>query len=366
MSPEALIPDVLLAVRELSKRFAGTPGPVVDALDFEVCRGEIFALLGPSGCGKTTTLRLIAGFERPDRGQVILAGNDITAAPPERRGIGIVFQDYALFPHLSVLDNVAFALRGRPRKIRRQQALKWLEFVGLADCAKRLPHALSGGQQQRVALARTLAAEPGIVLLDEPFSNLDTALREATRMELRGLLKAAGTSAILVTHDQSEALSVADRIALMRHGSIEQIGTPEAVYRTPRTRFAAEFLGNTNLITGEAAGPVATTVLGPVRLNERAAGTVILSLRPEHLNLADGRGHPAAATVLAREFRGHDLFYRLDLSGQTLLALTDYRVVFEPGDPVLVSPREPAVVLRRLKEDAGGAAEGSHQARAAE
>ncbi|TVR83797.1 MAG: ABC transporter ATP-binding protein [Rhodospirillales bacterium] len=360
------MPDVLLAVRELTKRFPGVPRPAADALDFEVYRGEIFALLGPSGCGKTTTLRLIAGFERPDHGRVILDGHDITAKPPERRGIGIVFQDYALFPHLSVLDNVAFALRGRSRRQRREQALTWLEFVGLADCANRLPHALSGGQQQRVALARTLAAEPGIVLLDEPFSNLDTALRETTRLELRALLKAAGTSAVLVTHDQSEALSVADRIALMRHGSIEQIGTPEAVYRTPRTRFAAEFLGKTNLVTGQAAGPVADTAVGPVALNERATGEVLLSLRPEHLDLKDGRGKPGAATVVTREFRGHDLFYRLDMDGRTFLALTDYRVLFEPGDRVLLSAREPAVVLRGPTRDRFAAVAPEERARAAE
>lgn len=361
----------ILSVSGLVKRFAGEDRSAVGGIDFDLAPGEIFALLGPSGCGKSTTLRMIAGFEKPDAGTVRLGDRDITRAAPETRGIGIVFQDYALFPHLTVLENVMFGLKALPRAKRRAKAEEWIAFVGLSEFTARMPHALSGGQQQRVALARTLASEPRLVLLDEPFSNLDAALRESTRDEMRALLKKAGVSVILVTHDQGEAFGVGDRIALMRDGLIEQIGTPEAVYQGPRTAFAAQFLGKTNLLEGQAQGRVAKTDLGWVALNEHATGRVLLSLRPEHLEvMAPEASQPTGpmagsmdasmadmcrncvlpAQIIGREFRGHDLSYRVAVDGRELFALTDYRVDYRPGDRVVLCPREPAVVLARLDD----------------
>ncbi len=236
----------LLTVSCLSKRFALNALPVVNGLSFEVEEGETFALLGPSGCGKTTALRCIAGFERADSGTVTLAGRtlvaDGVAVPPEQRGIGFVFQDYALFPHLSVRDNVLFGLRTMGKKQSAERADDVIRLVGLAGFEHRKPHALSGGQQQRVALARAIAPRPRLLLLDEPFSNLDALLRQEMRERVREMLKQEGMTALLVTHDQEEALSFADRVAVMQNGRIDQIGTPEAIYATPRTLFVAQFL----------------------------------------------------------------------------------------------------------------------------
>lgn len=335
----------LLRVSHLSKRFDPRHPPAVDDIDFTLERGEILALLGPSGCGKTTTLRMLAGFERPDSGHIELDQRPIMSLPPERRQIGIVFQDYALFPHLTVLENVMFGLKHLARKPRREKALALLRRVGLHTYTERMPDQLSGGQQQRVALIRALATEPRLILLDEPFSNLDAALRQFTRDEVRALLKATHTSAILVTHDQEEALSVADRIGVMNHGRIEQLDTPENVYHHPATRFVAQFLGRTNLLTGKAHGGCADTSLGCIAIHRPVAGEVLLSLRPEHIALETANDDEPAAQVISREFRGHDLSYRLRLGDTELIAQTDYDSRFRPGDRVRLSPREAAVVL---------------------
>ena len=315
----------VVEVDAVSKRF-GAAGPVaVDDLSLTVFDDEILCLLGPSGCGKTTLLRLIAGFERPEAGTVKVAGA-VVASPrvwvqPERRRIGFVFQDFALFPHLTVLDNVAFGL-GRLSRDARRRAAEVLDLVGLTVFQSRYPHQLSGGQQQRVALARALATEPHLLLLDEPFSNLDAALRGATRDEVRTILKRTGTTAIMVTHDQQEALSFADRVAVMRDGKLEQVGDPVDVYLHPHTAFVAGFLGRTNLLRGTASDMVATTALGRVPLVTSATGRVVLSLRPEHLAFGPavgragqpgasdaGPGAGARAKVLRREFKGHDVTY---------------------------------------------------------
>jgi iron(III) transport system ATP-binding protein len=326
---------------------------VVQEVSFEVGPSEVFALLGPSGCGKTTTLRLIAGFEQADRGQIWLDGQEITRRPPEERGIGFVFQDYALFPHLSVYENVAFGLRHLRGKARQERVLEVLGLVGLTVFRDRKPGELSGGQQQRVALARAIAPGPKLVLLDEPFSSLDAALRQSTRDEVRSLLKQSGIGAILVTHDQEEALSFADRLAVMRSGQLEQIGTPEEVYHHPRTPFVAQFLGRTNLIPGEARGLEAETPLGRVMLAEEARGAVLLSLRPEGLALAAPLEHlgivgrQLEGMVLAREFKGHDMTYRIQLGGRELLVQESPESPFRPGDKVRVLVRAKAVVVGR-------------------
>jgi iron(III) transport system ATP-binding protein len=340
----------LLSVEKISKRFGGGP-PVVSGLDFEVEEGEIFALLGPSGCGKTTSLRVIAGFERADEGCVTFSGKSLCAPgmhmAAEERGIGVVFQDYALFPHLTVQQNVLFGLRSWPKSKRQDRVNDVLRLVGLSGFERRYPRELSGGQQQRVAIARTLAPQPKLVLLDEPFSNLDALLRQGTRQEIRSVLKAAGMTALLVTHDQEEALSFADRVAVMRAGRIEQVGTPEEVYYQPRTLFVAQFLGRTNLLLSQAEGRSAQTPLGSLIINRETSGPVLLSLRPEHLALAEPSSMPDAlhGHVLEREFKGHDITFRVEVAGAEYLAHTHNRVAFRPGDAVALYATEPAVVL---------------------
>ncbi len=362
--------DTLLKTTGLSKSFDPSE-KVVDRVSFSVSRNEIFALLGPSGCGKTTTLRIIAGFEHPDEGEVILNGRVLTKSgpsgmsphastpgsppqssrssyvEPEERGIGFVFQDYALFPHLSVIRNVMFGLRNVPRKDRDQRALEVLCMMGLREFRDRSPFELSGGQQQRVALARAIAPTPELILLDEPFSNLDAVLRQSTRDEIRSLLKKAGMTAVLVTHDQEEALSFADRIAVMNNGRIEQIGTPEEVYYRPRTRFVAQFLGTTNLITAEAIGATALTEFGRVNLDRPATGRVTLSIRPEHLTVEKPNRHydNYLGEIISREFKGHDITYRVRIKARECLVHTDNRHHFRAGDQVNVRPLETAVVL---------------------
>jgi iron(III) transport system ATP-binding protein len=335
----------LLEVSGLTKRFSPEQDPVVDHVSFAVKPGEIFGLLGPSGCGKTTTLRMIAGFETPDEGDVHLGGQCLLAVPTERRRIGIVFQDYALFPHLSVLKNVMFGLHRMKNPARRGRALEVLALVGLSGYENRMPDELSGGQQQRVALARAVAAEPELILLDEPFSNLDAALREQTRSEVRSLLKKTGMSAILVTHDQEEALSVSDRIGVMRDGRIEQIGPSEEVYHRPHSCFVAQFLGRTNVLLGVGHGDYADTPLGKLQMTESRFGHVLLSLRPEHVEPASANNGDSHGVVTAREFKGHDITYKVKVGGTEYLAHTEYTRYFAPGESVRLVAREPAVVL---------------------
>ncbi|MGM0738647.1 MAG: ABC transporter ATP-binding protein [Bacteroidota bacterium] len=351
----------LLNTTGLTKSFE-PPEKVVDRVSFSVNRHEIFALLGPSGCGKTTTLRMIAGFEDPDEGEVHIGGrtlagnvpgasraggNGRVSVDPEDRGIGFVFQDYALFPHLSVIRNVMFGLRNVPRRQREERALEILCMMGLREYRDRRPFELSGGQQQRVALARAIAPTPELILLDEPFSNLDAVLRQSTRDEIRSLLKKAGMTAVLVTHDQEEALSFADRIAVMNNGRIEQTGTPEEVYYRPRTRFVAQFLGTTNLITADAIGATAITDFGRVNLDRPASGRVTLSIRPEHLTVEKPNRHydNYLGEIVSREFKGHDITYRVRIRARECLVHTDNRHHFRAGEQVNIRPLETAVVL---------------------
>lgn len=342
--------NILLKANGLTKAFE-PPEEVVKEVSFTVNRHEIFAFLGPSGCGKTTMLRMIAGFEQPDRGEVILNKRTLVDSNifinPENRGIGFVFQDYALFPHLPVIRNVMFGLKNVPRKQREEQALEVLCMMGLREYRDRSPFELSGGQQQRVALARAIAPTPELVLLDEPFSNLDAVLRQSTRTEIRSLLKKTGMSAVLVTHDQEEALSFADRIAVMNEGRIEQIGTPEEVYYRPRTRFVAQFLGTTNLISAEATGTTALTEFGQVSLDRPTTGRATLSIRPEHLTIEQSSDHNEnpSGEIISKDFKGHDITYRVRVKARECLVHTDNRVNFHPGDRVHVKPLESAVVL---------------------
>lgn len=297
----------LLEVERLRKHFPHAEAPAVERVSLAVGEGELLALLGPSGCGKTTTLRMIGGFEAPDEGTIRLAGRDITHLPPEARGIGFVFQDYALFPHLNVLENVRFGLRALGRAAADARAREMLRLVGLQDLETRKPHQLSGGQQQRVALARSLAVAPKLILLDEPFSNLDAKMRVETRQEVRKLLKEAGSAGILVTHDQEEALAMADRIAVMDKGRVVQIGTPDEIYRSPATEFVANFIGRSNILTGTATGMYVETAFGSLPMSRAANGAVSLAVRPEQIMLEPDPDGPAVIT--GREFRGHDQIY---------------------------------------------------------
>jgi iron(III) transport system ATP-binding protein len=343
---------MLLNVEHIEKSFEKDT-PVVKGVSFSVKEDEIFALLGPSGCGKTTTLRMISGFERLDQGSVSLGGKRLSSpgkhVAPQKRGIGFVFQDYALFPHMTALQNVAFGLTLLPRYKRDVFAEEVLCRTGMGDHKDKSPAELSGGQQQRVALARAIAPEPKLVLLDEPFSNLDAMLRESTRKEVRAILKKAGMSAVLVTHDQEEALSFADRIAVMNNGRIEQIGTPEEVYYNPKTRFVAQFLGRTNLFEAEVDNADCIhTNLGCLRLNCRAKGQITCSIRPEHLTIERPNGSLNGCkrgVIVGREFKGHDITYHVECSGERYIVHTDNRVVFDTNEEVVVKPLEPAVVL---------------------
>ena len=324
----------------LFKAFNGQP--VVRGVELAARAGQIIGLLGPSGCGKTTTLRLIAGFEWPDEGAITIQGRTVAGpearVPPEARRVGMVFQEYALFPHLDVAGNVAFGLNLPPRE-KAARTAELLALVGLTGLERRSPHELSGGQQQRVALARALAPEPQVLLLDEPFSNLDAALRAQVRGEVRAILKAAGMTCVFVTHDQEEALSLADEVAVMFDGQIAQCAAPEMLYHQPVSRAVAAFVGEANFLPGEAAGDTAHCALGPVPLAEPAGGPVDLLIRPEDLRL-NGEGVPAL--VVWREFYGHDQRAGLRLADDTVLvARLDARQSVTPGVPTRVSLRAP-------------------------
>ena len=284
---------MFLSVEAVTRRYGNLTA--LSAASFSAEKGEILALLGPSGCGKTTLLNLIAGFLTPDSGRICVGGRDLTGVPPNRRDMGMVFQNYALFPHLTVAKNVAFGLeaRGVKRAERAARVAEALERAGLASFGPRYPHALSGGQQQRVALARALVVRPSILLLDEPLSNLDTQLRRAMAEDVREILREADITAVLVTHDQEEALVIADRVLLMSSGSIEQVGTPEEVYEHPRTVFGARFMEAMNFIEGVVAGVDSrgvsvNTVLGPIRAGAcgvAAGSRVTVMVRPERISV---------------------------------------------------------------------------------
>ena len=344
------MPTPLLTVNAITKRFVANQPPIVKNISFSVHSGEIFALLGPSGCGKTTTLRLIAGFEKADTGSISMAERTLvdndTHVPPESRGIGFVFQDYALFPHKNVLENVAFGLRKVPKKKRQERAFEVLELVGMTDLHSRLPHHLSGGEQQRVALARAIIARPKLLLLDEPFSSLDPGLRQSTREEVRSLLKAEGISAVLVTHAQEEALSFAERLGVMKEGTLEQIGTPETVYRHPKTAYVADFLGQTNFIRADIKGGIAETPFGRVKVEGAARGNALLSIRPECLIMmaSDAQCGTQRGRVVGQAFKGHDFTYQVEMDGQQYFVQTDYRCPFQIGDAVTLKAESAVAV----------------------
>jgi iron(III) transport system ATP-binding protein len=335
--PSGPAPSEPIRVRGVTKRF--TRVPVLRDVALDVPAGSVVALLGPSGCGKTTLLRTIAGLETPEAGEVsvgervLTSGTDVV--PPERRQIGMVFQDWALFPHLTVGRNVAYGLDREQRRAGRVEEA--LSLVGLGGMADRLPGTLSGGQQQRVALARALAPQPSVLLLDEPFSNLDTALRVDIRTEVHRLLTGLGVTTVFVTHDQEEAFVLGDQVAVMRDGVIEQQATPAELYARPANPWVADFVGDANFVTGVAAGGGVTTPFGWVPLVEGAdagADELDVLVRPEHLRLAAGDD----AVVELVEFYGHDTIYELRLhDGERIRARVGAAPTYRRDDRVSVS-----------------------------
>jgi iron(III) transport system ATP-binding protein len=332
--------DQHIVLSHVTKSFPNAIGPAVEDVSISISRGEILALLGPSGCGKTTTLRIIAGFERPDTGTVTIAGQTVASdaefLQPENRGVGMVFQDYALFPHLSVRDNIAYGLRKLNRTQRRDRVDELMELTGLLEFADRYPHQLSGGQQQRVAMARALAPEPHVLLLDEPFSNLDTELRFQMRTEVRALLKQVNTTAILVTHDQQEAMMMADRMAVMLEGHVQQVDVPEVIYHYPATRAVANFVGQGTFVPATVAGSIAESDLGRFELErDSAAEKVDLLLRPRDVTIdVDPDG---IAYVVSRTFHGAEFTYLVQLPcGVQLISNQPSHVDVSPGARVRV------------------------------
>jgi ABC-type Fe3+/spermidine/putrescine transport system ATPase subunit len=357
--PAAATAPHILTLDGVVKQYGGQTA--VGPVDLAVREGEFLTLLGPSGCGKTTTLQVIAGLLAATAGRVRLRGRDMTGVAPSQRDMGVVFQNYALFPHKTVFDNVAFGLRMRktPREQVRERVRRMLDIVGLPGVDERLPEQLSGGQRQRVALARALVIEPQVLLLDEPLSNLDAMLRKRMRHEIRELQRRLGITTIFVTHDQDEAFEMSDRVALLNRGRVEQIGTPEELYDQPATRFVAEFIGDANLIDAHVvaapdgdqvrvriAGGAALSA-GAVPGSVQAGDQALLMIRPERIELllsAPSTGDAIAATLVQRVFSGEQIGLTLEAAGGVRLlcskpSLPRYRQLVA-GDPVWLVPSD--------------------------
>jgi iron(III) transport system ATP-binding protein len=346
-----------LRITGLEKRYGDNTA--VDGLDLDVREGEVCALLGPSGCGKTTTLRLIMGLDRPDAGSIVIRGRTLSDGrvnvAPEKRRVGMVFQDYALFPHLDVAANVGYGLGRNPDRNRIGEVL---DLVGLGEAGGRPVHELSGGEQQRVALARALAPTPDLVLLDEPFSNLDAGLRERLRAEVRAILRESGVPALFVTHDQEEALSLADRVAVMRDGRVVQAGMPEEVYGQPASRWVADFLGEAEVLPAVVGEGFVECELGRFGVDPGFRGPAELVVRPESVAVGAGpspRGLEGdEGVVVERTFYGHDQLVRVELSsGREIRSRRLGFPAWHPGDHVKVWIDGPVNVLR--PEEAAGA-----------
>ncbi|MGL5012561.1 MAG: ABC transporter ATP-binding protein [Paracoccaceae bacterium] len=331
-----------VAVEHLTRRLGGRV--VVDDVSLALPAGQVTCLLGPSGCGKTTTLRMIAGVERPDAGRILIDGRDVTAAPPEARGVGLMFQDFALFPHLTVAQNVGFGLAGdRAAKVNRVGEL--LEKVGLSGFGEKHPHELSGGEAQRVALVRALAPRPRVMLMDEPFSGLDNRLRDGIRDATLAVLKSEGTAVLLVTHEPVEAMRMADQIALMRGGRIVQQGAPYNVYNAPVDKAAAAFFSDINVIRGKVQGALTATPFGDFLTPGHADGTAVeIIIRPQHLKIDFDRGGrgpnptaadgtPARGTVTRARYMGRESLvdFAMDFEGAVLTASVPGVFLPKPG-----------------------------------
>jgi iron(III) transport system ATP-binding protein len=340
---------------------------VLRDVNLKIDPGEFFALLGPSGSGKSTLLRLIAGFNHADAGRLLIDGADISRVPPWLRNVGMVFQNYALWPHMTVRENVSFGLEERrlPHDEIARKVEAALALVDLADYARRRPSELSGGQQQRVALARTIAIEPQVLLLDEPLSNLDAKLRVQMRKELRSLQRKLGITTIFVTHDQEEAMTTADRIAVMHHGVIQQVGTPLELFDSPRNRFVADFIGSINLVSGrvehvDSGAAFESDLLGRIALTTRTAhtGSADIAIRPHTIALSSARGDSTHSwvegTIADREFLGEFIRYNVRVGDATIVADETHhvgRAPFDPGAKVFagIDPAQVRVIFDERK-----------------
>ncbi|MFQ5873126.1 MAG: ABC transporter ATP-binding protein [Dehalococcoidia bacterium] len=334
--------DPVVELKGATKVYPGTASPAVERLSFSLFQGETLAILGPSACGKTTILRLIAGFERPDEGEVLLRGRVVSGrrrmVAPEKRGVAMVFQDYALFPHLTVARNISFGLKKMDTTARERRVAETLELINMTEMPDRYPHQLSGGQQQRVALGRALAPRPVVVLLDEPFSNLDADMRVQMRHEVQAILRREAATTILVTHDQQEALSFADEVAVLNQGRLEQLGSPEEVYHQPATSFVAAFVGHASFIPAQLQGEEVITEVGRLSYNGNHVGSeVVVMVRPDDIQiLPDEAGE---ATIISREFQGSQNLYTIRLaSGWTVRSSQPSSTVYAVGARVKVMP----------------------------
>ena len=333
----------VILCQDLGKSFGA--GPVLQGVNLALSPGEVLALVGPSGSGKTTLLRLMAGFEMPDEGRVALEGKTVAGAgkwvPPEARRLGMVFQDYALFPHMTVVQNVAFGLEAWARSERQRRARATLEIVRMDHLAERYPAQLSGGEQQRVALARSLAPQPLALLLDEPFSNLDPELRLQLRSEVRAILRSGGVSAVYVTHDQDDAMFMGDRVAVLKSGSLEQVGAPEEIFHHPRTRFVARFLGTADFLPGRATDTGLATEIGvlkpqaPLAAPLAEGAQVEVMVRPDDVSIYPAPGGPGR--IVSRLFRGMHYLYVVSLpSGAQVHSLQHHSTYMSQGAAVEV------------------------------
>ncbi len=366
----------VLSIRGLTKSFPGSerhaqPTTALSSVDLDVADGQFATVLGPSGCGKTTLLRTIAGFETPDAGEITIGGHPIfgpgvRSVPAHARGVGIVPQDGALFPHLSVGQNVAFGLGDRRRSARRKRVADVLELVGLDGLTDRHPHELSGGQQQRVALARAIAPDPAMILLDEPFSALDAHLRESVRTEVQQVLQSTNATTILVTHDQEEAMTLADHLVVMRDGAVAQAGPPRETYLYPQDIGLARFLGDAVVLPGRMCDGVVSCALGQLRAHDglsldsdladdgcpaRAKGDCMVMIRPEHIQLAPSEGTPKTGTIgriTHQSFFGHDELLDVQLPdlGQNVAVRVLGRHLFHTGDDVCLNVDEPVCAFQ--------------------
>jgi len=328
----------ILELRSVSCAYEPTR-PAVRDITFSAREGEILCLLGPSGCGKTTILRAIAGFEPVRSGEIFLSGRLVSSSngtvPTEERHVGMVFQEYALFPHLRVADNIAFGLRALPRAERRRRVQEMLQLTGLEGFERRYPHELSGGQQQRVALSRALVQNPVVLLLDEPFSNLDPDMAGRMRQELHALLRRMKTTTILVTHDHDEAFAMADRIAVLNQGALEQMDAPEVIYHLPSTPFVADFVGQADFISGTVQDGMVHTELGefPNTLTCADGSSVVVMIRPDDIQLIPNK--TASPRIVGRQFRGSENLYTVRLpSGQLVHSSESSTSVYQEGTAV--------------------------------
>ena len=337
----------VVSLRGTSKAYGDIA--VIHDVSFEIKKGEILALLGPSGCGKTTTLRLIAGFEQPDAGEIYIQGR-LTASPdfsmpPERRSVGMVFQDYALFPYMTVSANIVYGLRGMEQWRQERVLAEMLELVGMKGFGGRYPHQLSGGEQQRVAVARALAPCPAALLLDEPFSNLDTDMRSQMRVEVLSILRRARTTAILVTHDQEEAFTLADRVGVLNQGRLEQLDTPEVIYHRPRTPFVARFAGQADFLTAEVKNGQVVTDLGSFSIDGPIPSPRLrVMIRPDDLDfIPEDEGN---AVIISRDFRGSENLYSVRLgSGQVVRSSRPSTAIYPINQRVHVQANLDHVVI---------------------